>query len=97
MVVGKMIKPHPRQQPPNSGAPTTAKQPYSINKLSARHTTKTNIIKHSYATFGIRLSDKMKKPQLIITYQQLTANPKLTNPTANTPQTTSPNPPAGCA
>jgi hypothetical protein len=36
-------------------------------------------------TFGIKLSDKMKKPQLIITYQQLATNPKLTN-AAITPQ-----------
>ena len=77
-VVSKKINPHPRQQPQNT--PTPTKQPYSIETLSACHTTKTNIIAYAKATFEIQLSDRIKKPQLIIAYQQLAANPKLTPP-----------------
>jgi hypothetical protein len=67
---------------PNS----STKQPLSIETLSARHTTKTAIIDHRLATFSICLSDRMMKPQLIVAYQQLAANPKLTSPQPNPPQ-----------
>jgi hypothetical protein len=77
--MGKKINPRPRQQTTNNTTPLP-KQPLSIESLSAHRTTKSAIIEHGFATFGIRLSDKMKKPQLIIAYQQLTANPKLTSP-----------------
>jgi hypothetical protein len=87
MVVGKKINPRPRQQPPTQPAAgnTTAPKPYTIDKLSAHRTTKTDIINHAHATFGIQLSDKMRKPQLIAAYQQLASNPKLTNPPTNNP------------
>jgi hypothetical protein len=60
--------------------------PYTIEKLSTCRTTKTNIINHTHTTFGIQLSNKMQKPQLIVAYQQLATNPKLTSPTANATQ-----------
>ena len=49
-----------------------AKQPYSIDKLSACWTTRGNIIAHMQAIFGAQLNNKMMKPQLIVTYRQLT-------------------------
>jgi hypothetical protein len=81
-VVGKKPKPGPRQhQPTQANADNAAaSKPYTIEKLSARRTTKTDIINHAHATFGIQLSDKMRKPQLIVAYQQLASNPKLNAP-----------------
>jgi hypothetical protein len=84
-VVGKKMNPRPRQPTANNTAPPP-KQPLSIESLSARCTTKSAIIDHGFATFSIQLSDKMTKPQLIVAYQQLAANPKLT-PTQPTTQT----------
>ena len=89
-VVGKKVNPRPRQPTAAGTSAPTPKQPMGIETLSARRTTKTNIIEHAYATFGIRLSDKMKKPQLIIAYQQLAANPKLTTPQPTTSQNNRP-------
>jgi hypothetical protein len=83
-VVGKKPNTRPRMPAPATAAPST-KQPLSIETLSARRTTKTAIIDHGFATFGIRLSDKMRKPQLIVAYQQLAANPKLNPPQPNPP------------
>jgi hypothetical protein len=84
-VVGKKINPCPCQQPPTNAA-SPPKQPLSAETLSAHRTTKATIIEHGYATFSIHLSEKITKPQLIVAYQQLTSNPKLTppQPTAHT-------------
>jgi hypothetical protein len=60
-----------------------------------RHITKTDIINHTHTTFGIKLSDRMKKPQLIVAYQQLTANLKLLNPVITNTNPLQPNTPAG--
>jgi len=84
-VVSKKINPRPCQPATTNQTPTT-KTPLSIESLSAHKTTKATIINHGFATFGIRLSDRMTKPQLIVAYQQLAANPKLTTPQPNPPQ-----------
>jgi hypothetical protein len=78
-VVGKKIQPRPRQ-PTMTNTASRPKQPLSTESLSARRTTKSAIIEHGLATFGICLSNRMTKPQLIVAYQQLAANPKLTSP-----------------
>jgi hypothetical protein len=84
-VVGKKSNPRPRQ-PAQPTTNNNTPKPYTIEKLSARRTTKTDIINHTHSTFGIQLSDKMQKPQLIVAYQQLAANPKLTGSQTPTPQ-----------
>jgi hypothetical protein len=86
--VGKKTNPRPRQPAQTTTAHKTTLTPYTIEKLSARRTTKTDIINHTHSTFGIQLSDKMQKPQLIVAYQQLTTNPKLTGPQTPNPQPT---------
>jgi hypothetical protein len=91
-VVGKKNQPRPRPAQPTQTNQAVHK-PYSFDKLSAHKTTKADIINHAFATFGIKLSDKMKKPQLIVAYQQLANNPKLgpnappTGGTNNQPRT----------
>jgi hypothetical protein len=91
---GQKNNPRPRQPIPTLAGRPTAPTPYTTEKLSARKTTKTDIINHAHSTFGIQLSDKMRKPQLIVAYQQLAANPKLTNPQPPTmqPRQTGPRP-----
>ena len=50
---------------------TEATRPYSIDKLKS--STKPNIIAHAQLAFGKQLSSRMKKDQLIVTYQQAQA------------------------
>jgi hypothetical protein len=54
--------------PPRPLNKSEATRPYSIEKL--RSSTKPNIIAHAQLAFGKRLSNRMKKDQLIVAYQQ---------------------------